>query len=81
MTLSKETQETIYAARKNSPELDRALDEVQDVIIGVLGVTNTAGNLERPLNDTEEHKDINEALDSCRLASLALQAVYDALSA
>lgn len=81
MTLSKETADIIRDARHNSPELDKALDEVETVIVGAIGATNTAAHTERPLNDTEEHKAINEALDAVFLAGMALDAVCDAISA
>lgn len=81
MTLSKETADTIRDARRNSPELDKAMDEVDAVIAGALGAISRAAHTERPLNDTTEAKDINAALDACLLAELALDAVYTGISA
>lgn len=81
MTLSKETADTIRDARRNSPELDKALDEVETIIVGALGAISRAAHTERPLNDTIEHKDINAALDTCLLAEVALDAVYVGISA
>ena len=81
MTLSEKTKKTIYAARQNNPELVEALDETCDVLLGVMGVTDSvAHNTDRPLNDTGEHKAVNAALDAISLAYLSLEAIYDALA-
>ena len=79
MMLSEKTTQAIRNARENSPELAEALDEISEVLIGVMGATDTAAHIDRPLNDTGEHQTINAVLDAVGLAGMALEAVYMAL--
>lgn len=81
LSISEKSQKAIYNARQNNPELVEALDEVSDVLIGIIGVTESvAHNTERPLNDTGEHQAVNAALDAVWLANMALESVYEAVA-
>ena len=81
LSISEKSQKVIYNVRQNNPELAEALDEVQDVLIGIMGVTESvAHNTERPLNDTGEHQAVNAALDAISLAHMALESVYEAVA-
>lgn len=80
MQLTESTKKAIYAARQSSPELEAALDEVAETLTGILGALETVGRMERPLDDTEEHKGINAALDNVALANMAAEALYYALA-
>lgn len=81
LSISEKTKKVIYEARQNNPELVEALDEVSDVLVGIIGVTESvAHNTERPLNDTGEHECVNAALDAVWLANMALDAVYSAVA-
>lgn len=77
--LSKTTTDTLLKAREDSPDIETALNEITDVIVGVMGTATAISYIGRPLNDTEEHKAINAALDAIDLAAKALNEVYNAV--
>ena len=76
MTLTEKTTKTIFDARHRDPELDAALDGVDEMLCGILGTLETVAHIDPPMNDTEEHKAINSALNSLLLVCAATEAVY-----